>query len=132
MASLNKVLIMGHLGKNPELRQTGGGRSVANMNIATSRKWSDDTGNVKEETEWHRVIVWGKQAESCAKYLEKGRGCLVEGRIQTRKYQGKDGIERYATEIVAENVVFLPSGQKKESEGDAIEAQISNLEDVPW
>lgn len=112
MASVNKVLILGNLGKDPEIHHTNGGKSVATLNIATTARWKDDRGEVKEQTEWHRVIVWGKMAENCAKYLAKGRGCFVEGRLSTRKYQ-KDGVDRWATEIVAESVQFMPQGEKK-------------------
>lgn len=109
MASLNRVMILGNLGKDPELKQIPSGLSVANLSVATTRK--DASG--KEETEWHRVIVWGKSADAAAKYLHKGSSCFVEGRLRTRKYQ-KDGKDHFATEIMADNVQFLSSPRREE------------------
>lgn len=106
MASVNKVIILGNLGRDPEIR-TAGSSSVCSLSVATSRSYKDKAGEVKEETEWHRVSVWGNQGENCAKYLAKGRSVYVEGRIQTRKYTDKDGVEKYATGIVADTVQFL-------------------------
>lgn len=115
MASVNKVLILGNIGQNPELKTTSGGKSVTTMNIATSHKWKDDRGEIKEATEWHRVIVWGKPAENCAKYLKKGSSCFVEGRLSTRSFE-KDGVKKFVTEIVAESVKFLSSEKKPQEE----------------
>ena len=108
MASLNKVFIMGRLGQDPELRYTQGQVPVATLNVATTETWSQD-GQKQEKTEWHRVVVWSKQAENCAKYLAKGRAVFIEGRIQTRQWDDKNGQKRYTTEINASNVQFLPS-----------------------
>lgn len=110
MASLNKVQIIGNLGQDPELRHTGSGQSVCTMSIATTDKYKDKDGNDQEKTEWHRVIVWGKQGENCAKYLAKGKPCYVEGKLQTRKWTDNNQIERYSTEIVAQSVQFLNAG----------------------
>lgn len=111
--SVNKVLLIGRLGNNPEIRYTNTGTAVANFNLATSESWNDKAGAKQERTEWHRVVVWGKLAELCEKYLAKGRQCFVEGRLQTRNWDDKDGNKRYTTEIVATTVQFLggPSAQ---------------------
>jgi single-strand DNA-binding protein len=106
MASLNKVMLIGNLGKDPEIRTTPGGHSVCTISMATNREYTKGDEKVKE-TEWHRVVIWGKQAEAVAKYMEKGRSMFVEGRLQTRSWEDKDGITRYVTEIVAERVQFL-------------------------
>jgi len=109
--SVNKVLLIGRLGNNPEIRYTNTGTAVANFNLATSESWNDKSGQKQERTEWHRVVVWGKLAELCEKYLAKGRQCFVEGRLQTRSWDDKDGNKRYTTEIVATTVQFLGSSQ---------------------
>jgi single-strand DNA-binding protein len=106
-ASLNKVMIIGNLGRDPELRTTEGGQSVATLNVATTDTWVDKSGNKQERTEWHRVVVWGRQGENAAKYLKKGRSVYVEGRIQTREYTDKEGVKKYATDVVADTVQFL-------------------------
>jgi single-strand DNA-binding protein len=105
--SVNKVMLIGRLGNNPEIRYTNTGTAVANFNLATSENWNDKNGQRQERTEWHRVVVWGKLAELCEKYLSKGRQCFVEGRLQTRSWDDKDGNKRYTTEIVASTIQFL-------------------------
>ena len=105
--SVNKAIIVGRLGADPEIRFTGTGRAVANFRIATDSVWKDRDGNRQKSTEWHQIVVWGAQAETCAKYLTKGREVYVEGEIRTRNYEGKDGNKRYVTEIVAQQVRFL-------------------------
>lgn len=109
---VNKVILIGNLGKDPEVRYTSGGQAVANLRIATSRSWTDkQSGQRKEETEWHDVEVWGKQAEQCGEYLAKGRQVFVEGRLKTDKWQDKtSGQERSRVKVVAENVRFLGGG----------------------
>ncbi len=109
---VNKVMLIGNLGKDPEIKYTSGGQAVTNLRIATSRSWTDKASGVrKEETEWHKVEVWGKQAETCSQYLAKGRQVFVEGRIKTDKFQDKQtGQDRYMTKIVAEDVRFIGSG----------------------
>jgi single-strand DNA-binding protein len=107
MASVNKVILVGNLGRDPELRYTQGGQAVANFTLATNEKWSDKQGNAQERTEWHRIVVWGKQGENCAQYLQKGRSCYIEGRLQTREWEDKDGNKRTTTEINAQTVQFL-------------------------
>ena len=108
--ALNKAMIIGNLGDDPELRFTQSGTPVANLSIATNRKWTDKSGQKQERTEWHKVAVFGRQAENCDKYLSKGRQVYVEGRIQTREWQDKQGNKRYSTEIVAQTVQFLSGG----------------------
>ncbi len=109
---VNKVILVGNLGKDPEVRYTSGGQAVANLRIATSRSWTDkQSGQKKEETEWHDVEVWGKQAEQCAEYLSKGRQVYVEGRLKTDKWQDKQsGQDRYKVKVVADTVRFLGGG----------------------
>lgn len=107
--SLNKVMLIGRLGHDPELRYTQSGSPVSNFNLATSEFYQDQQGNRQERTEWHRVVVFGRQAETVTNYLAKGRMVYVEGRLQTRKWQDQQGQDRYTTEIVAQNVQFLDS-----------------------
>lgn len=107
MSSLNKVMIIGRLGRDPELRYTQSGMAVANFNVATDESYVDKNGNKVDRTEWHRVVVYQKTAENCAKYLSKGSLVYVEGGLQTRKWQDQQGQDRYTTEIKAERVQFL-------------------------
>jgi single-strand DNA-binding protein len=116
MGSVNKVIIIGNLGADPELKYTPSGKAVANLRIATAEAWKDKSGAKQEKTEWHRVTVWGDMAENCSKYLSKGRSCYVEGRLETRSYD-KNGQKHYATDIVAERVVFLGGGSGERSQG---------------
>jgi single-strand DNA-binding protein len=109
MGSVNKVILIGNLGADPELKYTPSQRPLCNLRIATTEVYKDKAGQRQEKTEWHRVTVWGEQAENCNKYLAKGRSVYVEGRLQTRSYD-KDGQKHYATDIVADRVVFLGSG----------------------
>jgi len=102
MASVNKVLLIGNLGRDPEVRYTTGGSAVANFTLATTDRWNDQsTGEKKERTEWHKVVVWGKQAEIAGEYLRKGRQVYVEGALQTREWTDKEGNKRYTTEVKA-------------------------------
>lgn len=107
--SVNKVILIGRLGQNPELRYTPAGAAVANFSIATSESWNDKSGQKQEKTEWHRIVVWGKIAETCNQYLVKGRQVYLEGRLQTRQWQDKDGQTKYTTEVQAQTVQFLGS-----------------------
>lgn len=107
MASVNKVILIGNLGKDPEVRFTPGGQAVANFSVATSDSWTDKSGHKQERTEWHRIVVWGKLAELCGEYLKKGRQCYIEGRLQTREWTDKEGRKNYTTEVVASSVTFL-------------------------
>lgn len=106
MSGINKVIIVGRLGQDPEMKAVGQGSTVTRLNVATSESWMDKSGNKQERTEWHRISVWGKQAEHCAKYLSKGREVYVEGKLQTRSWED-NGQKKYATEIVATTVQFL-------------------------
>ncbi len=112
-ASVNKVILIGNLGADPELKYTPNGAAVANLSLATIDTWKDNDGNKQERTEWHRVIVWKKLAEIAAEYLKKGSKVYFEGRLQTRSWEDKDGVKRYTTEVVADNMVML--GQKEQS-----------------
>lgn len=106
MGSVNKVILIGNLGADPELKYTQNSKALCNLRVATTSVFKDKGGQRQERTEWHRVTVWGDQAENCSKYLAKGRSVYIEGRLQTRSYD-KDGQKHYATDVVAERVVFL-------------------------
>ena len=110
MASVNKAILVGNLGKDPEVRFTPSGRAVAKFTLATTDSWMDQESGRQERTDWHNIVVWGKQAESCGQYLAKGRQVYIEGAIRSRSYDDKDGNKRYITEIVAQRVQFLGSG----------------------
>ena len=116
MGSVNKVILVGNLGADPELKYTPSSRPLCNLRIATTDVFKDKSGQRQERTEWHRVTVWGDQAENCNKYLSKGRSVYIEGRLQTRSYD-KDGQKHYATDVVADRVVFLGSGSGGGGEG---------------
>lgn len=105
--SVNKVILLGRLGQDPELKYTPGGSAVCNFSLATTEGWTDKQGQKQEKTEWHRVVVWGKLAELCNQYLAKGRQAFIEGRLQTRAWDDKDGNKRYTTEILASTVQFI-------------------------
>ena len=107
MGSVNKVILVGNLGRDPELRYTSGGTAVATLNMATTDVWTDKSGQRQERTEWHRVVVWDKTAKMVSEYLEKGRQCYIEGRLQTRQWDDRDGNKRYTTEVRADRVVLL-------------------------
>jgi single-strand DNA-binding protein len=110
MASVNKVIIVGNLGRDPETRYATSGSAICNITVATSRQWKDKaSGEKKEETEWHRVVFYDRLAEIAGEYLKKGRPVYVEGRLKTRKWQDKEGVDRYTTEIVAEEMQLLGS-----------------------
>ncbi|MEK9777082.1 MAG: single-stranded DNA-binding protein [Quisquiliibacterium sp.] len=110
MASINKVILIGNLGRDPETRYAPSGGAICNISIATTRNWKDrNSGEKREETEWHRVVFFDRLAEIAGEYLKKGRSVYIEGRLKTRKYQDKDGVEKYATEIVAEEMQMLGS-----------------------
>ena len=110
MGSVNKVILVGNLGRDAELRYTPGGAAVATLNMATTEVWNDKQGQRQEKTEWHRVVLWGKSAESLTEYLTKGKQIYVEGRLQTRQWDDKDGNKRYTTEIRGDKIVLLGGG----------------------
>jgi single-strand DNA-binding protein len=111
MASVNKVILLGNLGRDPETRYTTGGDAVTNLRIATSEQWKDKSGEKQERTEWHTVVLFGRQAEIAGEYLKKGRSVYIEGRLQTRKYTDKEGVEKYSTEIVADRMQLIGSAR---------------------
>jgi single-strand DNA-binding protein len=122
MRSLNKVLLIGNLGSDPEVRRTQSGQAVASFRLATNESWGDKSGERQERTEWHRIVVWGRQAEVAGEYLRKGRQIFVEGRIQTRQWQDQQGQTRYTTEVVALSFMMLGGrGAGAGSEGGAMD-----------
>ena len=108
--AVNKVILVGNLGRDPEVRFTSNGKAVARFSLATSEVWNDAEGSRQERTEWHNIVVWGKQAETCGQYLQKGRQVYIEGSIRSRQYDDKEGNKKYITEIVAQRVQFLGGG----------------------
>ncbi len=113
MASLNKVILIGNLGRDPEVRYTSGGQAVANFTIATNEAWTNKQGQREERTEWHRIVAWGALGERAGEYLRKGKQVYVEGRLQTRKWTDRDGNERYTTEINAQQLLLLGSPDRE-------------------
>lgn len=148
MASLNKVMLIGNLGRDPEIRYMPSGDAMANLNLATTDTWKDKAGEKQERTEWHRIVMFGKQAEIAGEYLKKGSQIYIEGRLQTRKWTDKSNIERYTTEIVADRMQMLggrsagggsyDSSENKETEYGNTSAQKSNTgfddmeDDIPF
>ena len=137
--SVNKVILVGNLGRDPEVRFTAGGKAVARFSVATSEVWNDAEGARQERTEWHNVVVWGKQGETCGQYLQKGRQVYVEGSIRTRQYDDKDGNKRYITEVIAQRVQFLggrgdaPRGGVSGSGGEDVPpAPVPEDDDIPF
>ena len=137
--SVNKVILVGRLGQNPEVKVTPGGQSVSNFSIATNEAWTDKSGQKQERTEWHRIVVWGKTAEICGKYLAKGRQVYIEGKLQTRSFQDKEGHTRYTTEVQAQHVQFLGDGKGASAPADtaapkANEAALQSIteNDIPF
>lgn len=121
MSGVNKVIIVGRLGTDPEIKTVGSGQQVARLSVATSENWVDREGKKQERTEWHRIVVWGKLAEICGKHLSKGRQVYLEGRLQTRSWEDQQGQKKYATEIIANNIQFLgaPGEQRDNSNSQA-------------
>jgi len=115
--SVNKVILIGNLGSDPELKYTPSGAAVTNFNVATNEVWNDKDGNKQERTEWHRVVLWRKLAEIAGEYLKKGSKVYLEGRLQTRSWEDKDGVKRYTTEVVADNMTMLDSKGEVGSSG---------------
>lgn len=144
MSSVNKVIVVGHIGRDPEIRNTQSGQQVASFSVATDESYKGKDGQKVEATEWHNVTVWGKQAEFVANYLAKGRLVYVEGKLKTEKYTGKDGVEKYTTKIIAERVQGLdkrPEGQQPVSRtsapsddysGPAFPTEASGMDDAPF
>jgi single-strand DNA-binding protein len=128
--SVNKVILIGRLGADPEVRYTPSGMPVANFRIATSENWNDKQGQKQERTEWHRIVVWGKLAELCGQYLSKGRQVYLEGRLQTRQWDDRDGNKKFTTEVVAREVTFL-GGRGEAGEGKRGPAPEGGTADKP-
>jgi single-strand DNA-binding protein len=127
---VNKVILIGRLGKDPEVRYTPDGTMVTNFNLATDEQRKDKNGEKIQRTEWHKIVTWGKLAEICGNYLVKGKLVFVEGRIQTRSWEDKEGVKRYTTEIIASNMQMLDSkGQNKTGDSSSFEADATNLSD---
>ncbi|MCH8955371.1 single-stranded DNA-binding protein [candidate division KSB1 bacterium] len=120
--SVNKVILIGNLGSDPELKYTPSGAAVTNFNVATNEVWNDKDGNKQERTEWHRVVLWRKLAEIAGEYLKKGSKIYLEGRLQTRSWEDKDGVKRYTTEVVADNMTMLDA----KSEGGGSGSDVSS------
>jgi single-strand DNA-binding protein len=115
MSSLNRATLIGRLGQDPEVRYTPNGAAVTNFSLATSETWKDkDSGEKREKTQWHRIKTWQRLAEICGEYLTKGQRVYIEGRIETREWEDRDGIKRYITEIIATNMVMLDGGRSKQ------------------
>ena len=138
MASLNRVLLIGNLGADPELSYTPSGTAKATMRLATHEVWTNKSGEKGERTEWHRLIAWGRLAEICGEYLTKGRQIFVEGRLQTRSWEDRDGNKRWTTEIVATNMQMLgsPRGTPAEAELPPVGAEVPDMpepdDDIPF
>jgi single-strand DNA-binding protein len=134
--SLNKVILIGRLGRDPEMRFTPSGRAVTNFTMATNEVWTDQSGERQERTEWHRIVTWGKLAENCAKLLSKGKLVYVEGRLQTRSWDDKDGNKRYTTEIIANNMQILSPLESSEArdlgEPGTAESEPEGFDDIPF
>ena len=138
---VNKVIIVGNLGKDPEVRFTPGGRALARFPVATSEKWTDQDGNRQERTEWHNVVVWGKQAESCGQYLAKGRPVFIEGRLKLDSWQDQSGNKRSKMRVVVESFQFVDSkgggggnagGRSAPQREPATTSSASGDEDIPF
>lgn len=134
--SVNKVILLGRLGQDPELKYTPGGAPVCNFSMATTESWTDKQGQKQEKTEWHRIVVWGKLAELCNQYLTKGRQAFIEGALQTRSWDDKNGQKRYTTEVVAKTVQFIggqatagaAAGASKEGGAPTYDSSMMNQE----
>lgn len=129
--SLNKVMLIGNLTRDPELRYTPQGTAVCTMGLATNRSWVTDSGEKREETEWHRIVAWNKLAELCSQLLFKGRRIYVEGRLQTRQWTSQDGSQRQATEIVIEDMIILDSKRAGEDNGSSEMATTTPVDEAP-
>ncbi len=143
---VNRAIILGRLGTDPEVKYTQSGMAVTRFNVATNESWLNKEGQREERTEWHRIVVWGKQAENCGQYLAKGRQVYIEGRIQTSNWEDKEGIKRYTTEIIANTIQYIdsrdssmskqqePTAAMPPEEGQAVinEATPSSGDDIPF
>ncbi|MFC1891537.1 single-stranded DNA-binding protein [Thermodesulfobacteriota bacterium] len=132
MASVNKVIVLGNLGAEPEIRYTPSGTAVANFTLATTEQWKGKDGEKNEKTEWHRIVAWARLGEICGEYLHKGSSVYIEGRLQTRAWDDRDGNKRYTTEIVAQNMQMLgsPGSQRKDGQAATQEERYPTEEPV--
>lgn len=128
MAGINKVILLGNLGKDPEVRHLEGGATVANFPLATSESYKDKSGNKVEQTEWHNIVLWRSQAEFAEKYLKKGNTILVEGKLRTRSWEDKDKNKRYTTEIVGDNISIVSNANTRREETGNQNAQVSTAQ----
>jgi single-strand DNA-binding protein len=131
MGSVNKVILVGNLGRDAELRYTPGGAAVTTFSLATTETWKDKEGQKQEQTEWHRINLWGKPAEAVTEYLTKGKQVYVEGRLQTRKWKDKDGNDKYSTEVRADRVVLLGGGAGRGGVGRTEREAMEPVEGAP-
>lgn len=129
MASVNKVILVGNLGADPEIRYTPSGTAVANFRLATNEQWTNKNGEKAERTEWHRIVAWARLGEICGEYLKKGTQVYIEGRLQTKSWEDRDGNKRYTTEIVAQAMQMLGS-PRKEGEADSMEERYPSEEPI--
>lgn len=141
---LNKAMLIGRITKKPELRNTSTGQNVTSFTVVTNRSWKDNDGNKQEKAEFHNVVAWAKLAEICAQYLDKGKKVYVEGRLQTRDWEGKDGVKRYRTEIVLDNMIMLDRAGSNSKSNSSEEITVEpvddnmdnseevNLDDIPF
>lgn len=119
MSSVNKVILIGNVGKDPDVKFTPGGQAVANFTIACNEQWKDKAGAKQERVEWVRIVAWGKLAELCGQYLQKGRQVYIEGKMQTREWTDKENVKKWTTEVVAKEVTFLGKGEGRAETGGA-------------
>mgnify|MGYP001149814992 CR=1 FL=1 len=135
--SANRVILVGNVGQKPEVRYTSSGAAVANFSLATNEFWTDNDGNRQDRTEWHRIVTWRKQAEFCEQYVDKGTMLYIEGRLQTRDWEDKNGMKRYTTEVVADTITLLggrgDTGEtpKKQDDSTAPEPE-DEMDDLPF
>ena len=134
MAAINKVILIGHLGADPELRYTPNGTPVANFRIATTERWINKQGERMESTEWHRIVAWGKLGEFCGQYLNKGKQVYIEGRLRTRSWEDKDGKKQWTTEIIAQRLQLLGKPEKSSTPPEELAApeEVPSEEDIPF
>ncbi|AMM39977.1 Single-strand DNA-binding [Candidatus Desulfofervidus auxilii] len=132
MAGINKVILIGHLGADPELRYTPNGTPVANFRIATTERWTNKQGERTESTEWHRIVAWGKLGEFCGQYLNKGKQVYIEGRLRTRSWEDRDGKKQWTTEIIAQRLQLLGKPEKPSEEEVPVPEEAPVEEDIPF
>jgi single-strand DNA-binding protein len=130
MASVNKIILIGNLGADPEVRYTPSGTAVANFNLATHEQWTNKDGEKGERTEWHRIVAWGRLGEICGEYLRKGKQVYIEGRIQTRSWEDRDGNKRFTTEVIAQAMQMLGSPDYKEGRAQSTDERFPSEEPV--